>query len=216
LTLADKRHNLQDNVKVMFLNIGAIIVATILITAESMDNLKRNIDEPGLSVVSHLLKDDGIFPNNADLPLLLYKNALRLPETSAAEKLEATFSGNGWGGMWRNGIYGFHHYHSTAHEVLGVYSGWADVQLGGPDGVSLRVEKNDVVIIPAGVAHKNLGQSSDFRVVGAYPPGQHWDMNYGKSGERPLADKNIASVPLPDKDPVYGDQGPVFDHWIER
>ncbi len=75
--------------------------------------------------------------------------------------------------MWRNGIYGFHHYHSTAHEVLGVYAGWTDVQFGGQAGIGVRLEKNDVVLIPAGVAHKNLAQSTGFGIVGAYPRGQH-------------------------------------------
>ena len=71
----------------------------------------------------------------------------------------------------------------------------------------------DVIIIPAGVAHKNLGSSGDFRCVGAYPPGQDWDMNYGKAGERPAADENIANVPLPVADPVFGFEGPLMKNW---
>jgi uncharacterized protein YjlB len=71
-----------------------------------------------------------------------------------------------------------------------------------------------VVIIPAGVGHKNMGSSSDFRVVGAYPPGQTWDMNYGKPNERPQADKNISRVPLPPADPIYGDNGPLVEFWL--
>jgi uncharacterized protein YjlB len=47
------------------------------------------------------------------------------------------------------------------------------------------------------VAHKNIESSDDFGVVGAYPEGQDWYMNYGKPGERPKADKNIARLPLP-------------------
>ncbi|NIU02548.1 MAG: cupin domain-containing protein, partial [Aliifodinibius sp.] len=76
---------------------------------------------------------------------------------------------NQWGGAWQNGIYGFHHYHSTAHEVLCVYKGEAKVQLGGDDGIIQTVKPGDVIIIPAGVAHKNLGSNSDFRIIGAYP-----------------------------------------------
>ena len=75
-------------------------------------------------------------------------------------------------------------------------------------------QSGDVIIIPAGVAHKNVGSSSDFRCVGAYPLGQSWDMNYGKPGERPQADQNITKVPLPESDPVYGIDGPLVKSWV--
>jgi uncharacterized protein YjlB len=81
--------------------------------------------------------------------------------------------------------------------------------------VVLSVSAGDVVVIPAGVAHKNLGASRDFRVVGAYPLGQRWDMCYGEPGERPRADENIARVALPGADPVYGTTGPLIEHWSE-
>jgi uncharacterized protein YjlB len=87
------------------------------------------------------------------------------------------------------------------------------VQLGGDNGVLISIGAGDVIIIPAGVAHKNMGSSDDFGVVGAYPAGQNWDMNYGKGHERPQADKNIARVPLPEKDPVFGAGGPLGQHW---
>jgi uncharacterized protein YjlB len=77
----------------------------------------------------------------------------------------------------------------------------------------LSVQAGDVVIIPAGVAHKNLGSSGDFRVVGAYPHGQSPDMQYGKSGERPSADEAIAATSLPKADPVYGVSGLLIKHW---
>ena len=158
-------------------------------------------------VTARILTDDGTFPNNANLPLLIYPGAL-------AGDAEKTFRRNGWGGTWRNGIYSYHHYHSTAHEVLGVVGGTARVQLGGPDGPSFDLAPGDVVVIPAGVAHKNLESSSDFAVVGAYPAGQDYDMNYGKPGERPAADRNIEQTPLPETDPVYGSLGPLHEHWL--
>jgi uncharacterized protein YjlB len=116
-------------------------------------------------------------------------------------------------GTWRNGIYSYHHYHSTAHEVLGCYRGSAKVQFGGESGIVEELSAGDVVIIPAGVGHKNLGASADFAVVGAYPRGQDYDMNYGKPGERPRADENIARVPLPETDPIFGKDGPLLRHW---
>ena len=160
-----------------------------------------------------VLRDDGTYPNNERLPLLAYQGALSLPDHDPAAAIETLFRSNGWAGSWRNGVYSFHHYHSTAHEVLGVYAGSATIQLGGEQGIVLSVRRGDVVIIPAGVAHKNVGASPDFRVVGAYPLGQGPDMNYGRPGERPQADHNIAGVRLPQADPVYGVDGSLLQHW---
>ena len=164
-------------------------------------------------ILSELLADDGTFPNNGKLPLLVYKNVIAIPDKNPAGAIEQIFHDNGWGSSWRNGIYPFHHYHSTAHEVLGIYGGNVKVQLGGPDGITIEGRAGDVIIIPAGVAHKNLGSSTDFRCVGAYPPGQSWDMNYGKQSERPKTDQNIKNVPVPETDPVYGIDGPLVKSW---
>ena len=115
-------------------------------------------------LIAQVLDDDGTYPNNARLPLLIYQAAVRLPQADPAAIFEALFDANGWGGAWRNGVYSFHHYHSTAHEVLGVYRGSARVQLGGENGLAFEVHPGDVVIIPAGIAHKNLGTSGSFGV----------------------------------------------------
>lgn len=158
------------------------------------------------------LEDDSTFPNNAALPLIIYKDAVRLEEGDASA-LEALFRQNQWRSCWHNGIYPYHHYHSTAHEVLGIYQGSARLQMGGPDGIQAEVKTGDVIVIPAGVAHKNLGASHDFACVGAYPPGQNFDMNYGKVGERPEADQNIKQVAMPLSDPIYGEKGGLMQHW---
>jgi uncharacterized protein YjlB len=166
-------------------------------------------------VHSHLLKDDGLFPNNEKLQLLIYKNAFNLPKdaSNAASTIESVFSANNWGGGWRSKIFTYHHYHSTAHEVLGVYQGNCKVQFGGPTGIEATVTKGDVVIIPAGVAHKCIESSPDFYCVGAYPDGQMYDMNYGKPSERRNAEINIKNVPLPRLDPVFGSNGPMHNLW---
>ena len=167
------------------------------------------------NVVHRVLDDDGVFPNNARLPLLLYPAAVALPARDPARALEDLFEAHGWIDAWQNGIFGYHHYHSTAHEVLGVCGGSARVQLGGPDGPAFDIRKGDVIVIPAGVAHKNLGAASGFRVVGAYPAGRGWDMNTGEPGERPQVDRNIAAVALPKHDPVFGNTGPLIRLWHE-
>jgi uncharacterized protein YjlB len=162
-----------------------------------------------------LLEDDGTYPNNSVFPLVLMKDAVDLPESpsDAAERMETIFTGNNWTGTWRNGIYGYHHYHSNTHEVLGVCSGTAEVQFGGPDGATFRLSKGDVVVLPAGTAHKNLSSDRSFLVVGAYPDGMSYDMNRGKDGERPEVLENIKQVPLPENDPVYGTDGPLLKEW---
>jgi uncharacterized protein YjlB len=174
-------------------------------------------------VKSVLIEDDGRFPNNGLLPLLLYRKAIRAGEgakaarfsspDALASEVEAVFHRNGWGGSWRNGIYGVHHYHSTAHEALGVFSGSARVQLGGESGPVFDIEAGDVVVIPAGVAHKRIESSPDFSVVGAYPEGQRPDMRYGAAGERPGSDETIARVSVPRKDPAFGSEGPLIRLW---
>jgi len=164
-------------------------------------------------VEAHLLKDDGSIPNNARLPLVIYKDALNLATNEPASVIEQLLKANNWGGSWRNGIYSYHLYHSTAHEVLVVYKGEAKVQLGGEQGITLSIKRGDVLMLPAGTGHKNLGATNDFAVVGAYPKGQDWDMCYGKADERPKADENIARVELPEADPIYGTVGPLMERW---
>jgi uncharacterized protein YjlB len=158
-----------------------------------------------------LLKDTGEFPNSK-LPALIYK-AVFPPGSDLASAFEALFEGHGWPGAWRNGLYRTHHYHSTAHEALGIYRGHVKVRLGGPSGPVITLETGDVAILPAGVAHKNEGQSDDFAVVGAYPAGTSPDMNYGKPSERPESDRNIARVARPSQDPVTGKDGALPRLW---
>lgn len=164
-----------------------------------------------MGITQYVLKDDGIFPNSR-LPLIVYPDAVdTAPDPAVA--FERRFTANGWPAAWRNGIYGFHHYHSTAHEVLGICRGRARVQMGGRSGIVLEVTPGAAVVIPAGVAHRNLGASADFLVVGAYPTGQQWDMNHGRPGERPRVDENIRTLPLPTADPVIGAHGPLIQFW---
>jgi len=173
-----------------------------------------NDNEETVHVEAHVLSDDGVFPNHSKLPLLVYRQVLDVTGPDAPEAILERFARNRWVGGWVNGIYGFHHYHSTAHEVLGIAAGQARVQLGGEKGLIATVTTGDVVVIPAGVAHKNLGSSTDFTVVGAYPQGQHPDMCYGKPGERPETDEAIARVPLPESDPIAGPAGALIRDWI--
>jgi uncharacterized protein YjlB len=164
----------------------------------------------------HLFEDDGTIPNNPNLPLILYQSALGFADNDPATVCEEVFAAHGWGDAWRNGIYPFPHYHSTAHEVLGIAKGQARVRLGGEHGIEITLGPGDVVVIPAGVGHQNLGSSPDLLVVGAYPRGQSYDLCRGAPDERPRVLESIARVPLPDADPVYGKAGPLIGHWRKR
>ncbi|MGG4490298.1 cupin domain-containing protein [Metabacillus idriensis] len=161
-----------------------------------------------MNVKTFLFKDDGSIPNNPNLPLLIYEGAF--PST---EQFESTILEHGWTGTWVDGVYDYHHYHSTSHEVLGVVSGTAEILFGGENGTAVAVKIGDVAVIPAGVGHKCIGKSSDFQVMGAYPDDQEMDMCTGKKEERPQALNRIQNVPLPEHDPLLGKGGPLFDYW---
>lgn len=165
-----------------------------------------------MNVIAATLSDDGTFPNN-DLPALIYRGAIEIADDDSAAAFERMFAAHGWTDSWRNGIYDYHHYHSTAHEVLGIARGDVKVHLGGPHGRVFELSAGDVVVIPAGVSHKNIGSSDDLLVVGAYPRDTSADMCYGKPDERPAADQNIARVPLPEHDPVSGADGELLWRW---
>ncbi len=156
--------------------------------------------------------DDGQIPNS-QLPLLLYRNAFPARGTTGATWLEKRFAANDWTNAWRNGIFPYLHYHSLSHEVLGIYSGSATVQLGGSKGKTVSVQAGDIIVIPAGVGHQNLGSSGDFGVVGAYPDGRTFDVLRGQPGERPKADQTIAALPLPTADPLLGTAAGLVHIW---
>ena len=159
-----------------------------------------------------IVKDDSIFPNNS-LPVLLYPQVLVLPKLFVGGAVKKLFQDNGWKNNWKQGIYTYHHYHSITHEVLGICKGETLLLLGGEEGVTVFVQEGDVLIIPAGVAHINLGKENDVICVGGYPDGRDYDMNYGKPDERPKADHNIAALPLPHTDPVLGKKEGLLKIW---
>lgn len=159
----------------------------------------------------YFFDDDGKIPNNK-LPLLVYQNAFEPRGDAAADWLEKKFAENNWKNSWRNGVFDYHHYHSITHEVLGVYKGKALLHMGGEKGEKLEVSAGDILVIPAGVGHKNLG-SEDFKIVGAYPNGSDYDINTGKEEERPQVDENISRVPVPEADPLLGKGKGAAEIW---
>ncbi len=159
------------------------------------------------------LEDDGRIPNNPRLPLLIYERVLDPGQGDLAAAFAALFAANGWGGIWYDGVFAFPHYHSTAHEALGIARGNARLQLGGDRGITLDVAAGDALVLPAGTGHQKLGSTPDLLVVGAYPRGQSWDLMRGRAEERSTALANIAQVPLPPSDPLFGPEGPLLHLW---
>ena len=161
-----------------------------------------------------MFTDDGSVPNNARLPLLLYRGAIDLSGTRAPEAtIEKLFHANGWGGSWRNGIFPYVHYHSMIHEALGVARGHATVRFGGNRGQEVEVGAGDVAVLPAGTGHHGLWVSPDFEVIGAYPKAGRYDLCRGSMAEHAMALQTIPQVPLPDSDPVFGREGPLLRLW---
>src|SRR6266496_1327909 len=158
-----------------------------------------------MPVETYSFEDDGGTPNSP-LPVLVHHDVKAARDSAGCEAL---FASHGWLGAWRDGIFPFHHFHSTAHEALGIVAGSAAVVLGGPRGRRVEVRRGDVLVLPAGTGHCNLGSSADLLVVGAYPDGMRWDLRRGDPAEREEVLANIEAVPLPDTDPVHGADGPL-------
>jgi uncharacterized protein YjlB len=143
-------------------------------------------------------------PNNPSFPVLLYRGVEAAGAGAGA--IRALFSDHGWGGSWVDGVFDFHHFHSTSHEVLGVISGRATLELGGPQGRAFDVSAGDVVVLPAGTGHRRASSDPAFAVVGAYPAGQEdYDLLRGDDpAEVEAARERIAALGPPPDDPVGG------------
>ena len=166
-----------------------------------------------LATDTFVFEDDGLIPNSR-LPLIVRRGAVPPAASDPAKAFERVFSQNGWTNGWRaDEIYDYHHYHSTAHEVLGIAAGSATVRFGGEGGEAVGLTAGDVAVIPAGVGHAALVSSDDLLVVGAYAGGRDWDIMRDDPGAIGAARQRIAQVPLPSADPIDGADGPLMKLW---
>lgn len=112
-----------------------------------------------LKVFKHQIPAHGLIPNTSlqHKPLLIYRSAL---PSSSASAIEQHISSVGVvTPQWRYTMYSTSHFHSTSHEVLGIAHGKAKLCFGhesNPERVEEVVGKGDVVVVPAGVAHRLL------------------------------------------------------------
>jgi uncharacterized protein YjlB len=144
-------------------------------------------------------------PNNPRFPVLIYREVgAAVADADAARDL---FARHGWGGSWVDGVFDFHHFHSTSHEALAVVAGNATLELGGPQGESFDVAAGDVLVLPAGTGHRRATARNGFTVVGAYPRGQeNYDLLRGDDpAEVEAARERIAALAAPADDPVGGE-----------
>jgi uncharacterized protein YjlB len=143
---------------------------------------------------------------NSVLPVLLYRSVLPLQAADKANVFRKRFKKAGWTGLWTATIYDYTHFHSNAHEVLGVAEGKVTLRLGGDKGLIFRLKAGDMLVLPAGVGHRRVGGDNGLKVIGAYPRGQsHYDMK--RRG------RAIPTVALPSADPYYGTDGPLLEAW---
>lgn len=166
-----------------------------------------------MKIESFVLPEHDWVPNNPKLPVLLYRGAVGVASCEeTAKAFEEKFEANGWPPQWRDGVYDYHHYHSTAHEALGVAAGTATLTIGGPGGRDIRVEPGDALVLPTGTGHSSIKASDDFVVVGAYPQGQDWDICREAPSEE--ARQRMAALPVPGADPIEGHTGALTERWM--
>lgn len=124
-----------------------------------------------LKVLSHLIPAYQLTPNTSlqSKPLMIYNSAF--PAAVTASQIETHVSTIGVvDPQWRYTMYSRSHFHSTAHEVLVIAHGKAQLCFGhehNPQRVEAVVAKGDVIVMPAGVAHRLLEDlDGSFEMIG--------------------------------------------------
>lgn len=176
-----------------------------------MTSLVKTAIDPASGAVAMWFAADGWVPNNRRLPAIFFRAVIDCSRPDPAAAFKSVFRRNGWEPRWRNGVYSFHHYHSTAHEVLGFAAGTARLMLGGPNGHEITVSAGDCALLPAGTGHFRIDASRDFLVVGAYAPDQSPDLC--RSAIAKEDETRMAELAFPNADPVLGSAGPLCRFW---
>ncbi|WP_413528488.1 cupin [Rahnella inusitata] len=160
-------------------------------------------------------KPSGGVPNNK-LPVMIYHRVIPPNVVDNADYLEHLFRSNGWPPQWRYPVYTFTHFHSNTHEALGVFAGTARLQLGGENGKIIEVKMGDVLLLPAGIGHKQISADEEFMLVGAYPPEMKADLCHDEPAQLTARTKAVVAVPLPATDPVTGHNEGSMITWHQK
>ena len=148
-------------------------------------------------------------PGNPDLPILVYRHALATAKDKAVSFEEHYFR-NDWHGIWHDTIYTFRHFHTNAHEALGIAEGKVKMEIGGENGKIIDLVPGDLIVIPAGTSHRRLSLEK-VKAVGGYPKGME-NFDIGQGAPQNYA-AEIAALPTPHTDPLYGAKGPLVELW---
>lgn len=172
-----------------------------------------------LQVHTLLVENNGMYPNAASgLPVVHYHpfdtGSEEAPAAIDPSHLEQLLASNGFAPRWRFPMYEFDHFHTNTHELLVPFRGKATIMLGGGTH-SLEVRSGDVLLVPAGVAHRSVKRTPDFCMVGAYPHGvAQSDLT---TDEDPAHVERIVGLGLGfvGSDPVYGLRrgSPLAEAW---
>ncbi|WP_345816373.1 cupin domain-containing protein [Paraburkholderia sp. PREW-6R] len=178
------------------------------------NDVSHGLDTAQTAYEAFMLEPHDWVPNNSTLPVILYRHALSPDSGDLASAFEVLFENNQWPPQWRDGIFDYHHFHATAHEVLGVTDGSAEVIVGGPGGKVLKISAGDVLLLPAGTGHCLQSFARHFQVVGGYPAGQQWDIR--REALKPDELAAMKALPFPPVDPVEGQRGALIEHWLNK
>ena len=149
-------------------------------------------------------KDDGTFPNNEDYPTIIYKSAFHGTESDGRKQIIASNKCK-WTSPWLWGIFTYHHYHTKAWELLLCVGGSATIQIGGSLGPATSISQGDLILIPPGVAHKQLDEKNDFALLGSYPSGGKFDASIDTLRGKPSTEdrERIKMSHVPECDPIF-------------
>ena len=160
-----------------------------------------------------MFADDGSIPNNPRLPFLVYRGAIDLTGTpnrrSDREDLRPSRLGR-----------------DVAQRHLSLRALSFDDPRGArhrarPRQGAVRRQRGrgcstsagDVVVLPAGTGHQCLWAAPELWSSAPIRKSGKYDLCRGSKAEHANAVDTIPSVPLPDTDPVFGEDGPLTKLW---
>ncbi|MCF3111710.1 hypothetical protein LL912_23180 [Niabella sp. CC-SYL272] len=158
-------------------------------------------------------REENSIPNSPH-PLLIYRAFFNKTGDACENWLKKKFMINKWFPLPGVPPLDATFYYTNTHVVLGVCAGEAKWQFGGTLGLTMVIEKGDVLVVPAGVALRHLESGTGFKITGAASPGVVPKIRKVFSGHS-KASGPITDVALPDTDPVLGTDDGLLGIWLQ-